>query len=286
VLVARHEDEIGGTTDVAQRPEFSARRTTREIDGKRVDGWFASDFTLAELKTLRARERLPHLRTTEFDGQFEIPTLDEIIDLLATRPAPGGRAVGLMPELKAPSYFRARGLPMEERLLERLDAHAITRQAPVVIQSFEVGNLQWLHSRLDARPNVRLLQLIDKPDRRPADAPELSYAQMATPDGLREIATRAHCVGVPLRSVIPLDAAGALAAPTSLVDDAHAHGLHVYPYTYRPENHFLAPPLRSGDDSRTVHEAGALTEIRAALAANIDGFFTDHTAIGRKAVDE
>ncbi|MGH8030421.1 MAG: glycerophosphodiester phosphodiesterase family protein [Arenimonas sp.] len=283
VLVARHEDEIGGTTDVAQHPHFAARHATRTIDGKRVSGWFASDFTLAELKTLRARERLPHLRSTAHDGEFEIPTLDEIVALLAT--ATGDRVVGLMPEIKQPTYFRKLGLPMEEILLAQLDAHAVTRTAPVVIQSFETGNLRWLRERLDGRANVRLLQLIDKADRHPADLPGLTCTQMITREGLRGIGEYAHIVGVPLRAVVPLDADGALAAPTTLVDDAHAHGVQVMPYPYRPENAYLAPALRLGEDPRTVHEAGAIAEIRAALAAGIDGLFTDHPGIGRAAVD-
>jgi glycerophosphoryl diester phosphodiesterase len=285
VLVARHEDEIGGTTDVAQRPEFAGRQATRAIDGATVTGWFASDFTLAELKTLRARERLPHLRSTAHDGAFAIPTFEEIVALVAARAAPGGRVVGLMPELKTPSYFRARGLPMEARLLAHLDAHEYTRRAPVVIQSFETGNLRWLREHADGRANVRLLQLIEKPERHPADAPALTYARMATAPGLRDVAGYAHVVGVPRRSVVPVDADERFAAPTPLVADAHAAGLQVYPYTYRPENAHLPRPLRDGDDPRTVHAAGSIAEIRAALAAGIDGFFTDDPAIGRAAVD-
>jgi glycerophosphoryl diester phosphodiesterase len=284
VLVARHEDEIGGTTDVAQHPEFAARHATRVVDGAAVTGWFASDFTLAELRTLRARERLPHLRSTAHDGEFGIPTFAEIVELVATRPAPGGRVVGLMPELKTPSYFRARGLAMEARLLAQLDAHACTRQAPVVIQSFETGNLRWLRERLDGRGNVRLLQLLGKPDHHPADAPALSYGQMATAPGLRDVARHAHGIGVPRGSVVPVDAEGRFETPTTLVADAHAAGLHVYPYTFRPENAHLPRALWDGEDPRTVHAAGSIAEIRAALAAGIDGFFTDDPAIGRAAV--
>jgi glycerophosphoryl diester phosphodiesterase len=286
VLVARHEDEIGGTTDVGRHPEFASRHGTRTIDGKAVTGWFASDFTLAELKTLRARERLPHLRSTAHDGRFEVPTGDEIVALVAA----AGRRVGLMPEVKSPSYFRARGLALEERLLERLDAHPYTREAPVVIQSFETGNLRRLRAQLGARANVRLLQLLDKPQRAPADAgvdgePERTYAEWMGADALREIAAFADIVAPPARAIIPVDAAGHLAPPTTFVADAHAAGLAVMPYTFRPENHYLPRALWLGDDPATVNAAGSITEMRAALAAGVDGLFTDDPALGRAAVD-
>jgi len=133
VLVARHENEIGGTTDVAQRPEFAVRKRRQVIDGETFEGWFTEDFTLAELKTLRARERLPQLRGTGHDGEFQIATLDEIIALAAEQSAREGRIIGLIPEIKHPSHFQRTGLPMEDRLLETLSAHAYTREAPVVI---------------------------------------------------------------------------------------------------------------------------------------------------------
>jgi glycerophosphoryl diester phosphodiesterase len=286
VLVARHEDEIGGTTDVAGHPGFADRHGTRTIDGKAVTGWFASDFTLAELKSLRARERLPQLRSTAHDGEFEIPTWDEIVALVAG----AGRRVGLMPEVKSPSYFRARGLALEERLLARIDAQAGTRGSPVVIQSFETGNLRRLRARLGARTDVRLLQLLDKPHRAPADAgvdgePARTYAGWMTAEALREIAAYADIVAPPAQAVVPVDGEGRLAAPTRLVADAHAAGLQVMPYTYRPENHYLPRSLWSGDEPRTVHAAGSIAQMRAAIAAGVDGLFTDHPGLGRIAVD-
>jgi glycerophosphoryl diester phosphodiesterase len=286
VLVARHEDEIGGTTDVARHPEFADRHATRTIDGKAVTGWFASDFTVAEMKTLRARERLPHLRSTAHDGQFEVPTWDEIVALVAAC----GRRVGLMPEVKHPSYFRARGLALEERLLERLDAHPYTRDAPVVIQSFETGNLRRLRAPLASRAYVRLMQVLGAPHRAPFDAgidgePERTYADWMTADALREIAAYADIVSPPARAIIPVDAAGNLTPPTDFVADAHAAGLEVMPYTFRPENHFLPRALWLGDDPATVNAAGSITEMRAVLAAGVDGLFTDDPALGRAAVD-
>lgn len=290
VLVARHENEISTTTDVATRAEFANRRRRQVMDGHPVEGWFTEDFTLAELKTLRTRERLSGFRSTAYDGQFPIATLDEIIELAATESVRLGRSIGLIPELKSPTHFRQRGLAMEDRLLERLHAHPFTRTAPVVIQSFEVGNLRYLRGRLQGRPNIRLLQLLGAPAECPVDQREgpgcsLSYEQMMTPAGLQAIAAHAHVIGPPSRAVIPVTQEGALGAPTSLVRDAHAAGLQVMPYTFRPENHFLPPALWQGDDPRTVHREGSIAEIRAYLAAGIDGFFTDHPAWGRLAVD-
>lgn len=287
-LVARHENEIGGTTDVAAHPQFAARRTVKTIDGERVEGWFTEDFTLAELKTLRARERLPQLRSTALDGQFQLLTLEEIIDFVAAEAATRGRTIGLIPEIKHGSYFRVLDLAMEDKLLATLAAHAYTRQAPVVIQSFEVGNLRYLHGKLGAaHPNIRLVQLLGDPDQRPADQPAdaPTYAAMAGRQGLRAIAGYAQLVGPSLRSVIPLTADGALGAPTALVAEAHAAGLQVMPYTFRPENHFLPGALQDARGAGAVNRDGSIAEIRAYLAAGIDGFFTDDPAVGRAAVD-
>jgi glycerophosphoryl diester phosphodiesterase len=288
VLVARHENEIGGTTNVASHPQFGDRKTTRVIDGRPVSGWFTEDFTLAELKTLRARERLPQLRTTHYDDQFQIPTLDEIVDLVAAESATRGRLIGIIPELKHSTYFRQLGLPMEDVLLSTLSTHAYTRIAPVVIQSFEVGNLQYLHRKLGIRfPNIRLLQLIDEPQAQPYDAVEgdVTYAQMLTPAGLRAIAAYATAIGVDKRAIIPLKPDGSLGRPTTLVRDAHVAGLELYPYTFRPENRFLAKNFRADGDLDSVNEGGLIGEIRAHLDAGIDAFFTDDPAIGRKALD-
>ncbi len=290
VLVARHENEIGDTTDVAQRPEFAARKRTQVIDGEPVEGWFTEDFTLAELKTLHARERLPELRGTAHDGLHGIATLDEIIALASEQAARTGRIIGLIPEIKHPSHFQRIGLPMEARLLETLASHAYAREAPVVIQSFEQDNLRALHKRLGAaHPNIRLLQLLGPPDERPGDAlaagQPTRYADLMTPAGLKDIARYAAIIGPWTRLLIPVDADGSLGAPTSLAKDARAAGLQVWPYTFRPENHFLPKALREGEDPRGRNEAGSLAEIRAYLALGIGGFFTDDPALGRRAVD-
>ena len=290
VLVARHENEIGGTTDVAHRPEFASRKRRQVIDGDIFDGWFTEDFTLAELKTLRARERLPELRGTAHDGQYDIATLDEIIALASEQATRTGRTIGLIPEIKHPSHFQRIGLPMEGRLLETLVAHAYTREAPVVIQSFEQANLRELHERLGAtHPNIRLLQLLGAPDQRPGDAlaagQPTRYADLMTPAGLRDIAGYAAIIGPWTRLLIPVAKDGRLEAPTTLMADARTAGLQVWPYTFRPENHFLPGTLREGDDPRTRSDAGSVAEIRTYLALGIGGFFTDDPALGRRAVD-
>jgi glycerophosphoryl diester phosphodiesterase len=290
VPVARHENEISGTTDVAQHAEFAARKTTKTIDGEKVTGWFTEDFTLAELKTLRARERLPQFRSTKYDGQFQIPTLDEIIDFVATESATQGRVIGIIPEIKHGTYFQKAGLPMEDHVLDILAAHAYTRTAPVEIQSFEIANLRYLRGKLGKdHPNIRLLQLLGDANEAPYDmvaaGKKLSFAQMMTPAGLRDIATYADAIGPSIRSIIPLAADGTLGRPTALVHDAHAAKLELHPYTFRPENFFQAKNFWKGNDPKTFNEEGSIAEIRAYLDAGVDAFFTDDPAIGRKAVD-
>jgi glycerophosphoryl diester phosphodiesterase len=291
VLVARHENEIGGTTDVAAHPEFAARKTRKIIDGEAVGGWFSEDFTLAELKTLRARERLPKLRGRQYDGQFQLVTLDEIIAFVAAESAARGQLIGIIPEIKRGTYFRQIGLPMEDRLLATLAAHAYTRSAPVEIQSFEIGNLKYLHGKLaeGRHGNIRLLQLLGDAGEQPYDVVaaggKLDYAQMMTPAGLRDIASYADAIGPDIRAIIPLKFCCRLGEPTTLVRDAHAAGLEVRPYTFRPENRFLPLKLWRGIDPRHFNEAASIAEIRTYLATGIDGFFTDAPAIGRKALD-
>jgi glycerophosphoryl diester phosphodiesterase len=288
VLVVRHENEIGGTTDVAAHPEFAGRRTTKTVDGETITGWFTEDFTLAELRTLRARERLADIRKANagFDGQFSVPTFDEMIEFVAAEATARKRVIGIIPEIKHSTYFRGIGLPMEKKVLTAIAAHAYTRTAPVEIQSFEIGNLKYLRGKLGkTQTNIRLLQLLGDPKEHPGDEPSITYAQMMTPAGLRAISAYADAIGPATRSVIPLDADGRLAPVASLVHDAHAVGLEVHPYTFRPENHFLAADFRNDAGDAARNEAGSVAEIRAYLATGIDAFFTDDPALGRKAVD-
>ena len=274
VLVARHENEISGTTDVASHPEFADRRTTKTIDGSAITGWFTEDFTLAELKTLRARERLPQLRpdNMKFDGEAEIPTLDEIIALAKKASQETGRTIGIYPETKHPSYFASIGLPLEARLVDRLKAADWeSADAPVFIQSFEVKNLK----QLKGMTHVRLIQLMQVAGG-PADGAAPSYAAMATPEGLKAVAAYAWGIG-PELAMIATDKG----KPSTLVADAHAAGLKLHPWTFRAENFFLQPAWREGMDPR-VH--GRLTqEIQYFLSLGIDGFFTDFPYIGVEA---
>lgn len=297
VMVARHENEIGGTTDVASHPEFADRKTSKIVDGQAITGWFTDDFTLAELKTLRARERLPQLRGTKYDGEFQIPTMDEIIDFVAAESAVVGRPIGIIPEIKHSTYFQKLGLPMEDKLLATLAAHSYTRTAPVEIQSFEIANLKYLHDKLGGaqarheHPNIRLLQLLaDLPERQTYDVTaaggKLRFADMTTPAGLRQIASYADAIGPSTRMIIPLKADGTLGQPSALVYDAHAAGLELHPYTFRPENQFLAKNFWQGSDPQTFNESGSVAEIRAYIDAGIDAFFTDDPAIGREALDK
>ena len=289
-LIARHENEIGSTTDVAQHPEFAHRKTTKIIDGQRITGWFTEDFTLAELKTLRARERLPELRGTRWDGQFQLVTLDEIIDFVAAEAAAIHRPIGLIPEIKHPSYFHAIGLPMEDKVLATLQAHAYTRSATVTIQSFETDNLRYLRTRIGDRPNIRLLQLMDSAD---ATLPDMSgpdkgkrYAELETPQGLQAIARYADAIGPGLDSLIPRTADGRLMMPTPLIQNAHAAGLRVEPYTFRPENSFLPADYRKGNAPAARNDDGMIAVMHKFIEAGVDAFFTDDPALGRRAVDQ
>ncbi|MEH3100536.1 glycerophosphodiester phosphodiesterase [Sphingomonas adhaesiva] len=264
VLVARHENEISETTDVAQHPEFAARRTTKTIDGQTLTGWFTEDFTLAELKTLRVKERLPQLRpgNTAYDGQETIPTFAEVIALAKAN------GVGIYPETKHPTYFASIGHPTDALVVKALrEAGWDSAEAPVFLQSFEVANLK----RLAGMTKVRLIQLVDG-EGAPADGAAPSYAAMTTPDGLRDVARYAYGIG-PNKAML-WDGA----TPGTLVADAHAAGLKVHPWTYRAENYFLPERFRRGADPRA--QGDVVAEIRAALAQGIDGFFTDFPAMG------
>lgn len=260
VLIARHENEIAETTDVAARPEFADRRTTREIDGRPVTGWFTEDFTLAEIRTLRARERLP-FRDHSRDGRFLVPTFAEVLDLARRKSREGGRTIGVYPETKHPTYFRAIGLPLEEPLLRDLAAAGYRRRdAPVYIQSFEAGNLKALREATD----LPLIQLLE--DRGgPFDRPGTTYEDLVRPAGLAAIAAYADGIGPNKRLIAPVDAEGRLLPPTSLVRDAHAAGLLVHPWTMRSEASFLAAGY-GGDPAR---------EIIQFIELGVDGLFCD-----------
>jgi glycerophosphoryl diester phosphodiesterase len=263
VLVARHENEISETTDVADRPEFADRRAAKRIDGAEVTGWFTEDFTLAEIKTLRAKERLP-FRDPSRNGRFEVPTLDEILDLARRRGA------GVYPETKHPTYFRSIGLPLEETLVLALHAAGYRgRDAPVYIQSFEVGNLKALRRRTD----LPLIQLLDA-EGGPFDLRE-TYRDLATPSGLAEIATYADGIGPNKRLIVPVRPDGGLEAATPLVDDAHRAGLLVHPWTFRSDERFLSPAYQ-GEPAR---------EYEHFFSLGVDGVFSDFPDVALRTRD-
>ncbi|MCW2567760.1 MAG: glycerophosphodiester phosphodiesterase [Mycobacterium sp.] len=276
VLVARHENEIGGTTNVADHPEFAGRRTTKTIDGTAVTGWFTEDFTLAELRTLRAKERIAAVRqrNTLYDGRYPVPTLDEVLALQATLSRRYHRVIGVYPETKHPTYFRSIGLPLEDRLVGALRRRGLDRaDAPVYVQSFEVGNLRALRHRL----RVPLIQLIDGSgapyDLRAAGDPR-TYTDLLTPAGLAEIATYADGIGPAKDRILPRDAAGKLLAPTTVVRDAHRVGLLVHPFTFRNENQFLPLDLRRGSDPTAY--GNAFAEYQLFFDVGVDGVFSDN----------
>jgi glycerophosphoryl diester phosphodiesterase len=296
VLVARHENEIGGTTDVEAHAEFADRRTTRTVDGVSIAGWFTEDFTLAELKTLRARERIAQLRpaNARFDGHFEIPTLDEILDLVhgadvvrahsaRARHEPAPRRIGIYPETKHPSYFSGIGLSLEQPLLAALARHGYEgAEAPIFIQSFETANLKQLRT-LTQIPLVQLIAAAGAPFDWAAAGDARNYAGMVTRRGLAQVATYADAIGVEKVLVIPRTAEGALGSRTTLVDDAHAEGLLVHAWTFRAENHFLPRPLHDGADPAALGDlAGELTPY---LKAGLDGVFVDQPILGVRTRD-
>jgi glycerophosphoryl diester phosphodiesterase len=252
VLVARHEHEIGGTTDAADK--FPARRTTKIIDGRPVTGWFTEDFTLREIKTLRARERLAG-RSQAWNGRFEVATLDEVLDLVASRRRRDGGPVIVYPEIKHPSYFRSIGLPLEERLIDALERRGHTgAHAPVFIQSFEPPSLE----RLRGLTEVSLVQLLDEG----ADV---------SPPALRAIRRYADGIGPNKRLVLPVGNDGRVGRPTTLVADAHAAGLFVHVWTLRSDAPYLSPS----------YAGNPAAEVRDFLRLGVDGFFTDFPNVGR-----
>ncbi|MET9978725.1 glycerophosphodiester phosphodiesterase [Streptomyces microflavus] len=276
-LVCRHENDITGTTDVADHPEFAGRKATKSIDGVSYTGWFTEDFTLAELKTLRAKERIPGNRpdNTLYDGRWTIPTFEEVLRWADKEGRKRGKPVWLYVETKHPTYFRSLGLGLEEPLARLLRRYGRDRKnSPLILQSFEPTSIQRL-ARLVATPRIVLLS---GPTTRPWDFVESgdprTVADLVKPAGLKWIASYAQGIGPTLDLVIPKDAAGRLTTPTTLVKDAHARGLLLHPYTLRNENSFLPADFRRGTDPNAYGDVfGAAA---AYLATGIDGIFADH----------
>jgi glycerophosphoryl diester phosphodiesterase len=277
VLVARHENEISGTTNVADHPEFAGRKKEKTIDGVKVTGWWTEDFTLRELKTLRAKERLPLVRpdNTRYDGRFEVPTFQEVIDLVKRESRRTGRKIGIYPETKHPTYFDSIGLSLEEPLLRTLKRNGLdSARAEVFIQSFETSNLR----ELAPKTKVQVVQLINNggaPYDLVAAGDPRTYKDLITPAGLRWIAGYADGIGANKDLVLPRDpATGATGQPSTLVRDAHGRDLIVHVWTIRDENQFMATNFRVGTNPNAKGNAAA--EVRAFLDAGVDGMFADH----------
>lgn len=281
VLVARHENNIAETTDVADHPEFASRRTTKKIDGKDATGWFTEDFTLAELKTLYAKERLPDIRqeNTLFDHRYRVLTFQQVVDLRKKLSHQLGRQIGLLPELKHSTYFASIGLDLETPFVRTLRANGLDALASkVVAQSFEVANLRALKQRWHVRiPTVFNTSVSGQPYDFTVAGDPRTYADLMKPAELAKLAAFVDIIGADKLQVIPLKADGMLGTPTSLVRDAHHAGIKVMPYTFRAENTFLPKDYRVG--SSPVDFGRAIDEQRAYLATGIDGLWCDQPDI-------
>lgn len=296
VLIARHEPNLKDTTDIARHPEFAARKRTLKVDGVEEEGWFASDFTLAEIKTLRAVQPRAD-RSKAFDGQFLIPTFDEVLALREAKSKELGREIGVYPETKHPTWHQQQGLALEKPLVALLAKHRLNRKnAPVFIQSFEAANLKTLRK---LTPN-KLVYLLDANDVRPDGSIDTirpydhvvagdarTYADMLTPAGLKEIRRFADGIGPWKPYLISwqamTDKAGkaadvngdkvvdqrdmTLLEPNGVIRDAHKLGLLVHPYTFRNEAKHLAANFMDQPAE----------EYRLFFAAGVDGVFTDYT---------
>lgn len=288
VLVDRHEPEISGTTDVAKRPEFASRKTTKNLDGTQVTGWFTEDFTLAELRTLRAVERLPKERqhNTLYDGRYQVPTFDEVLRLRERLSKKYGRTIGIIPEIKHSTYFHAKGLNPEKAFLPLVKRYGLNRaDAPLWLQSFELTNLKTIRADGYKAKSTFLSWTgsgeFDGPYDRIAAGDKRHYSAYTKPAELAKIAKFADGIGPEKFFIIPKGTDGKLTKPTTLVADAHRAGLEVIPWTFRNENTFMAK------DFQTSANAGdygrAIDEIVTYLRTGIDGFFTDNPDTGVEA---
>jgi glycerophosphoryl diester phosphodiesterase len=278
VLVARHDNWLNDTTDVANHPEFASLKKTKTIDGVQHTDWFTEDFTYAQLRTLRLKERLPDLRpgSSAFDGVDPVASLDEVLQIAKDH------HVGVYPETKHPTYFRSIGLPLEDELLKDLAQYGFKgRNDKVFIQSFETSNLQALHKKT----SIKLIQLIDTqgaPYDFVANHDPRTYSDLVTPTGLKWISQYAYGIGPGLTRIIPVDSSNHAQPPTTLVSDAHHAGLAVHPWTVRPENSFLPVDYRQGNPSSPNFpkaQGDASRFLAEFYKLGVDGIFSDDSAL-------
>ena len=287
VLVARHDAELSTTTDVASRAELAHLRTTHTIDGVAQSGWFAQDLTVAQLKTLAARERMPGTRpaNAHYDGAEGVPTLTEVLAMVGAESARRGRTVGVMLELKHATHHDSIGLPLDEPLLRDLARHGLDHPwARVSLMAFETSILR----RLAGRTRLPIIQLVDTASRHPADlvaaGDPRSYGDLVTPEGLAWVDEYADGIGPHKSMILPRDRDDAIAEPSTLVRDAHRLWLTVHAWTVRGENRFLPSNLRHGSSPDALGDMAA--EVRALLAAGVDGVITDHPETALRAACE
>lgn len=285
VLIVRHEPQISETTDVASRSEFADRKASKTLDGNTTTGWFTEDFTLAELKTLRAVERMPTVRAqnTVYDGLFDVPTYEEVLGLREALATTHNRRIGVIPEIKHSRYFHDAGLEPERAFVEvTAKYHLNSRCAPTWLQSFEMDTLERVRTLGYRAHSMLLVRAGDGPligpDDRIAHGDARTCADWLTPAGLQEIAGLADGIGPEKSLVVPFAACGASGAPTSLVADAHRAGLAVLPWAFRNENRYLAKEFWNGDDPN--HHGKAVQEQIVYLRTGIDGLFTDNPDTG------
>jgi glycerophosphoryl diester phosphodiesterase len=277
VLIARNSNELSSSTDVASHPEFAARKTTKTVDGVAYTGWFSEDFTLAEIKKLRATERTPDIRpgNARYNGKFEVPTLQEVVDLVRAESRRLHRRIGIYPETKRPTYFRSIGLPLEDRLIATLRRNGLNHRGadvPVYLQSFEPSSLQRLNQLSDL-PVVQLVDAVGKPYDFVVSGDPRSFVDLVTPAGLRWVRRYADVVAVNKDLIVPRDATGRLISPTTLVADAHRVGLGVHAWRFANENTFLPTDFRRGTDPLAWGDYRA--EYRLFYRLDVDGVLTD-----------
>ena len=287
-LVDRHEPEISQTTDVAAHPEFASLKTTKIVDGVTTTGWFTTDFTLAQLETLRAVERIPAVRqhNTLYNGVDRIPTLQDDIRQFEALAKEYHRTIGIVPEIKHSTFFRSVGLPMEARVLRVLHQYGLDGKhpkLPTVIQSFEVGNLRYLH-RVTRIPLLQLTSATGAPADFVASGDPRTYADITSAAGLKQVAKYATFLGPDKNQIVPRTASNALGTPTTLIRDAHRAGLLVAPYTFRNENSFLPTDYQRGTDPADYGDA--LAEYRLFYSLGVDGVFSDDSDTAITAADQ